>query len=115
VLATIVAAIALAVFDDRPATWPEWVNVGILAMGSAYVYITTNHYDDPIWQYAKAIASGLALVGVVLISAYSGGDFTRTEVVQIAVAFLGSAGVLFANPDKQMIDTSWGRHAKREE
>jgi hypothetical protein len=115
VLATLFAAGAIGVFDYRPATWTEWVNVGILGMGAVYVYITTNHYSDPIWQYAKVIASGLSLLGVVALSAYGGESFTRTEVAQIAVAFLGSAGVLLAQPDKKMIDTSWGRHAKRDE
>lgn len=95
VVATILAAILAALTGDNVIDSVEWVNVAILAVGSAGVFAAPNVAGS---AYTKTVLSVLAAVLTVLASAIVGGIDT-TEWVQIAMAALGALGV-WAVPNK---------------
>lgn len=88
-LGAIITAVTPGI-TDGPMGFPEWTNVGVLAAGAVMVY---NSANLPGYRYAKLVAAVVAAVGVVLISVLSDAALTTTEIVQIAAAILGAAGV----------------------
>lgn len=89
VVATVVAGLVAALSGDETISNPEWVNVAILAIGSASVFAAPN---VPGAAYTKSILAVLTAGLTVLASAIIGG-VTVTEWLQIATAGLGAVGV----------------------
>jgi len=95
VLATVLSAVAAALFGDSVISPQEWVNVAILAVGAAGVFAAPN---VPGAAYTKSILAVLAAVLTVLASVIVGGVGTA-EIIQILLAALGAVGV-YAVPNK---------------
>lgn len=91
VLATVLAAIIAGLVDDR-LDFTEWLNVGVLALGSVGV-LGAGNLPDGVWRYTKAIVAAASAVLVLWQSLASGG-MTTSEWLQLAVAALGALGVL---------------------
>lgn len=102
-IAAVLAAIAPGIIVGQPLGVVGWINLVVLAAGAIHVY---NAANLPHWNVAKAIASAVAAVGVVLISALSDGGVSAGEWVQIVTALLGAAAV-YAVPN-----APYGRHAR---
>lgn len=90
IIATILAAVLAAMTGDNTISSTEWVNVAILAVGSAAVFAAPN---VPGAAYTKAILAVLTAILAVLASAIVGG-VSITEWIQIALAGLGAVGVV---------------------
>lgn len=99
----VLAAVAPGIVVGQPLGLVGWINIIMLAAGAIQVY---NSANLPHWEVAKAIASGVAAVGVVLISALSDGGVTAGEWVQIVIALAGT-GAVFAVPN-----APYGRHER---
>ena len=97
VIVAVLAAILPSLLVGQPLGLVGWINIVVLAAGAVQVYNASNLV--PGWPIAKAIASAVAAVGVVLISALSDGGVTAGEWVQIITALLGS-GAVFAVPNR---------------
>ena len=102
-VAAVLAAVAPGIIVGQPLGLTGWINIIVLAAGAVNVF---NAANLPHWNIAKTIASAVAAVGVVLISALSDGGVTAGEWVQIIVALAGS-GTVFAVPN-----APYGRHAR---
>lgn len=89
-LAAVVAAVAPAWIVDGPWGLSETVNVLVLASGALMVF---NSANIPGYRYAKTIASLVATVGVVFVSAYSDGVISPNEWSQIISAVAGTTAV----------------------
>ena len=87
-LGAILAAI-LPALTTGPLDASAWVNIVILAAGTAMVY---NAANVPGWDYAKLVAAVVSAVAVVLSSALSGG-ISPAEIVQMIVAGIAALGV----------------------
>lgn len=96
VVVAVLAAILPSLLTGQALGLVGWINIIVLAAGAVHVY---NSANLPGWNVAKAIASAVAAVGVVLISALSDGGVTAGEWVQIITALLGS-GAVFATPNR---------------
>ena len=96
VIVAVLAAVLPSVVVGEPLGLVGWINIVVLAAGAVNVF---NAANLPHWNVAKAIASAVAAVGVVLISALSDGGVTAGEWVQIITALLGS-GAVFAVPNR---------------
>lgn len=95
---TAVASAVVAFGTDGNISTVEWINVAIAAVTAAGVFAAPN---VPGAKYTKAILAGLGAVLVTLTSAITGG-ISQSELIQLAVAFLGAAGVYqFPNKDGQ--------------
>lgn len=93
----VLAAILPSLLVEEPLGLVGWVNVIVLAAGAVNVYITSNGVAG--WSMAKAIASAVAAIGVVLISALADSSIDAGEWVQIITALLGT-GAVFAVPNR---------------
>ena len=107
VAAAVVAAITPLIITGQTLTAANWINVVLVAIGAATVYISGNLADDPVWQYTKAILAGLAAAGTLVVSFIGDGSFSGTEIAQIIVAVLGGIATYWVpNP----VSTSPGKH-----
>ena len=86
---TILAGIVPAL-TAGPLDAPAWINIVALGAGVVMVY---NAANIPGWPYAKLIASGVAAIAVLLLSAITDNTITPAEIVQMIIAFAGAAGV----------------------
>lgn len=102
VVATVLSAIVAATAGDGVVDAQEWVNVAILAVGSAGVFAAPN---VPHSQYTKAVIAVLSAALTVLSTAILGG-IDSTEIMQMVLAGLAAVGV-YAVPNGA-VD---GRHA----
>jgi|GEM_PF-6868273 len=100
------SAVLPQLLTSEPFGLTDYINMGVLAAGAATVWIAANQPGDGVWAYTKAIMSAISAGGVVAISAFGDGTVSRVEGVQIAVAVLTAAGVLYISngPD--------GRHRR---
>jgi hypothetical protein len=88
----------------------EWINVVLLGLSAASVYITANLPQDGIWGYSKGIMAGLAAGGVLLTSFIAEGPVTSGQWYQVGAAILGVIGTtLVPNPEEPPVIES-GRH-----
>lgn len=83
--AVLVAVLPLLTGDHHLAT-SEWVNILLVALGAATVYIAGNLPTGP-WQLTKTIMSALQAGAVVLVSVLTEG-VTATEWFQVGAAIL---------------------------
>lgn len=88
VVATVLSAL-VAAMTDGVVTNTEWINVAILAVGSAGVFAAPN---VPHSRYTKAAIAVLTAVLTLLASFITDG-LTTAELLQLAVAGLGALGV----------------------
>jgi hypothetical protein len=94
VVATILSAVAAALTGDGSISAVEWVNVAVLAVGSAGVFAAPN---VPGAAFTKSVLAVLTAVLTLLTSVITDGIAT-TEWLQLALAALGAVGV-FAVPN----------------
>jgi hypothetical protein len=92
VLATVLAALATALFGDNHITMNEGVNILILALGSIAV-LGAGNLPAGVWSYTKSIVAAATAAAVVLESALITSGVSPTEWVQIILAALGAVGV----------------------
>lgn len=92
VLATVLAALATALFGDNRITTNEGVNILILALGSIAV-LGAGNLPAGVWSYTKSIVAAATAAAVVLESALLTSGVSPTEWVQIILAALGAVGV----------------------
>lgn len=89
VVATILSAVVAALTGDGRIDAVEWVNVAILAVGSATVFTAPN---VPGAAYTKSVLAVLTAVLTLLTSLVTDG-ISGTEWMQLALAGLGALGV----------------------
>lgn len=94
-VAAVLAAVLPGLLVEQPLGVTGWINIVVLAAGAIHVF---NSANLPGWNLAKSIASGVAALGVLLISVLADGGVSSGEWVQIATAFLGTVAV-FAVPN----------------
>lgn len=92
VVATILSAVVAALTGDGQIDAVEWVNVAILAVGSASVFAAPN---VPGARLTKTVLAVLTAVLTLLTSIVTDG-ITSTEWMQLALAGLGALGVYAA-------------------
>lgn len=92
VVATILSAVVAALTGDGGLDAVEWVNVAILAVGSASVFAAPN---VPGARFTKTVLAVLTAVLTLLTSIVTDG-ITATEWMQLALAALGAVGVYAA-------------------
>lgn len=85
VLAAVVPALTAGPLDTA-----GWVNIVVLGAGVIMVY---NAGNIPGWSYAKLVASAVAAVAVVLLSALTDGAITSAEIIQMILAGAAAVGV----------------------
>jgi hypothetical protein len=93
----VLAAILPSLLVEEPLGLVGWVNVIVLGAGAIHVFNSAN--SVPGWPIAKAIASAVAAIGVVLISALADSSIDAGEWVQVITALLG-AGAVYAVPNR---------------
>jgi predicted small integral membrane protein len=108
VAATALAALIAGLLDDR-LDFVEWLNVGVMALGSVGV-LGAGNLPAGVWRYTKAIVAAASAVLVLWQSLASGG-MTSSEWMQLAVAALGAVGVLAAPGPKVYDAAALGRAA----
>lgn len=89
VVATILSAVVAALTGDGRVDAVEWVNVAILAVGSASVFAAPN---VPGAAVTKSVLAVLTAVLTLLTSIVTAG-ITATEWMQLALAALAALGV----------------------
>jgi hypothetical protein len=89
IVATILSAVVAALTGDGRVDAVEWVNVAILAVGSASVFAAPN---VPGAAYTKSVLAVLTGVLTLLTSVITAG-ISATEWMQLALAALGALGV----------------------
>lgn len=97
IVVAVLAAVLPSVVVGQSLGLSGWVNLIVLAAGAIQVFNASNAI--PGWPIAKAIASGISAVGVVLISALSDSGVDSGEWVQIVTALAGVAAV-YAVPNR---------------
>ena len=110
-LAAALAAAMPAIVGDGPTTTAEWINVVVLGLGAASVWIASNHPAGSVWAYTKAILSAVSAGGVVAISALTDYTVTRVEWFQIVAAIIGVLAT-YAAPGPDPV--GGGRHELRD-
>jgi hypothetical protein len=95
VAATILSAVVAALTGDGSVNPVEWVNIAILAVGSAAVFAAPN---VPGAAYTKSILAVLTAVLTLLTSVITDG-ISVTEWMQLALAALSALGV-YAVPNR---------------
>ncbi len=107
VLAAVLMALAPLVTGDHHLSASEWINLLLVGMGAATVYIAANLPTGP-WQLTKTIMSGIQAGAVVLVSALSDGGLSSTEWFQCGIAVL-SVWAVYQVPPRGVVPTV-GRH-----
>jgi hypothetical protein len=92
VVATILSAVVAALTGDGQIDAVEWVNVAILAVGSASVFAAPN---VPGAAFTKTVLAVLTAALTLLTSIVTDG-ITATEWMQLALAALAAMGVYAA-------------------
>lgn len=85
----LVAFTAMSI-GDNTLTTSEWVNVAIMVVGSAQVWLVANNIRQPA---IKATISAFAAMLVAVYSFLSDGGVSVTEWAQVGIAALTSLGV----------------------
>lgn len=85
----------------------EWINILLVALGAATVYIAGNQPTGP-WQLTKAMMSAIEAGAVVLVSALTDGGLSSTEWFQSGIAAL-SVWAVYQMPPRGAATTT-GRH-----
>lgn len=88
VLAAVLAAV-VPYMVAGPLDIIGWFNIIALAAGAVAVFNTAN---IPGWPVAKTIAHAVAVVAVLLMSAWQGG-LSTPEILQLVLAFVGTLSV----------------------
>lgn len=104
--AILVAVMPLATGDHHLAT-SEWINILLVALGVATVYIAGNLPTGP-WQLTKTMMSGLQAGAVGLVSALTDTSVSSTEGFQCGIAALSVWAVYQVSPRGSV--TTVGRH-----
>jgi hypothetical protein len=94
VIATVLAAIATALFGDGSLDTSELINVGILGLGAVAV-LGAGNLPAGVWQHTKGIVSAATAVLVLLSSLWTDG-ISPAEWAQLVLAALGALGVVVA-------------------
>lgn len=89
VVATVLSAIVVALTGDNTILASEWVNVAIAGAGAASVFTAPNVPGAKTTKAALAVIMAMLTLAVSLIT----GGLNLTELLQIAIAGLGAAGV----------------------
>lgn len=84
-LGAVIVAVLPLLADISQFGPSEWVNVALVAVGSAVVWNTANHPD---WPYGKLIGSALITALTTLNSFLTGGGVTTVELLQIVLALI---------------------------
>lgn len=88
---TAIVALIAALTDDKIDT-VEWINVALAVLGAVAV-LGAGNFPDGIWRYMKLYASA-ATAGLMAITSFlADGGLSTSELLQVAVAVLGSLGV----------------------
>lgn len=106
VLATGLAAL-IPSLTDNVVSASEWVNVGILTLGSVGV-LGAGNLPAGVWKYTKTYVSA-ATAGLVVLASFLTDGVSLTEWLQVVIAVLGSLGV-FGVPGPKVYPTPRGRH-----
>jgi hypothetical protein len=86
----VLAAILPSLLTEHPLGLAGWINFAVLAAGAVQVF---NAANLPGWPIAKTIASVVAAIGVVFVSALADSSIDTGEWIQIVTALVGSAAV----------------------
>ena len=105
-IAAALAAVVPLLISDNPLSPSEWINVVVIALGGAQVYITKN-LEGTVWVYSKLFMALLAAALVGFVSFLSDG-LSATEVQQIMIAAIAALGVFATNGP---VGVEEGRHA----
>lgn len=106
-IGAILVALTPLVIGDHHLSTIEWINILLVGLGAATVYIAGNLPSGP-WQLTKAIMSAIQAGAVVLVSAFTDGGLSSTEWVQSGIAVLSVWAVYQVSP-RGMVSTG-GRH-----
>lgn len=107
VAAAFCTAVTPLLITAAPLSTASWINVLVMGLGAAQVYIATNLADQPVWQYTKAVMAGLSTAATLLLSLLSDGQITGAEWAQVVVAAIAAVGV-YAVPNAPAATT--GKH-----
>jgi hypothetical protein len=91
VAATVLAALATALFGDNNLDVPELINVGILGLGAVAV-LGAGNLPAGVWAHSKGLVSAATAVLVLLSSVWTDG-VSPAEWAQLVLAALGAVGV----------------------
>lgn len=78
-----------------------WINVGVIAAGSATVYIAANA-DWGVWSITKTFMSLISVVGVAAISVFSDGVMSTSDWFQVGSALMAAVAVYGFPKDFQL-------------
>lgn len=101
VIATIASAIVAGLAEGVPLSPAAWINVAVLGVGAASVYIGPNVAGASVVKAALAFLTAVLTLAVNLIAE----GITLAEWLQLVVAGLNAIGV-YAVPNKRFV----GKH-----
>lgn len=107
VAAAFCTAVTPLLITAAPLSTASWINVLVMGLGAAQVYIAKNLPDDAVWTYTKAIMAGLSTAATLLMSMLSDSHITGSEWAQVVVAAIATIGV-YAVPNTDPAAT--GKH-----